>query len=304
MGKIGALATCAVLLVPAALPLGAADVALVKSADTPSWAPAIETFKRAAAAHTLVEYDLHGDASEAQRVATELKSRAVIVVALGLLAAQTVHGVAPERPLLYAMVPDPHQVGLAGAPNTMGVAFQTPVRNQLAAFRMVNPRAVRIGVLHAAGLQAQVDQAVQASSVLRLRIVPRRVAAEKDVPAALRALLKGADAVEALWLPPEPLLLSDEMRRYLLSETAKAGIPIYTYSPLIVAEGALVSNGPDPVSIGQQLAELLARAAAGERAVKADLRVPSGELVVNRKTADRLKIEIPATALDVASKVY
>ena len=33
------------------------------------------------------------------------------------------------------------------------------------------------------------------------------VPSEKEIPAALRALLTGDDAVDAVWLPPDPILL-------------------------------------------------------------------------------------------------
>ncbi len=288
-----------------ATPLRAADVALLASSATPGWRPAIEALARAAAGHTITEIDLKGDPAEAQRVVTGLKAKpGTLVVALGPLAAQTTHALAPELPLVFGMVQDPAHAGLLGVPNAMGVAFATPVRNQLAAFRSVNPRGVRVGVVHGEATQALVDEAHKAAGVVRLLVVARKVAAEKDVADALRALLRGGDQVDALWLPPDPLLLGDEMRRALLAETLRAGKPVYTFSPLIVAEGALVSNGPDPVSIGEQLAELLARAAAGERAGSSALLVPRAELAINRKVAEKLKLEIPATALAAASKVF
>lgn len=295
---------CLVLPVVLTTPARGADVAVLKSVETPGWRPAIEALRQAAAAHTITEYDLKGDPAEAQRVAAELKGKPTIVVALGPLAAQTMRTVAPEHPLIYGMVQDPAQAGLLNAENVVGVAFSIPIRNQLAAFRMVNPRGVRVGVIYGGdALQQQVDEATQASLVVRLVIVPRRISSEKDVPEALRALLKGGDAVDALWLPPDPLLLGDETRRFLLSETLKARKPVYTFSPLIVAEGALVSNGPDYASVGEQLAELVSRAAAGPAALRSELLVPRGELVVNQKAADKLKLEIPATALSAAKKV-
>ena len=53
-------------------------------------------------------------------------------------------------------------------------------------------------------------------------IVARPVTSDKDVPATLRSLLKGDEAVDALWIPPDPMLLGDETRRFLLAETLKA----------------------------------------------------------------------------------
>lgn len=294
------LAWMGALLLP--VTCGAADVAVLKSSETPGWRPAIEALKRGAAAHTLTEYDLRGDRAEALRVLAELKPRSPLVVAFGPLAAQVAREAAPELPLVYCMIQDPAQLGLAGAPNVTGVAFSIPIMNQLAAFRTVNPRGVRVGVIYGSESVAKLVQEAQTRSrVLRLNIVERRVASDKEVPEALRGMLKGSEAVDALWLPPDPMLLGDEARRFLLAETLKAGKPIYAFSSALVAEGALASNSPDLASVGEQAAELVARMLGGDRS--STLLIPRGELVINKKTAERLKLEIPADALAQA-KTY
>jgi putative tryptophan/tyrosine transport system substrate-binding protein len=198
-------------------------------------------------------------------------------------------------------VQDPARVGLAGVP---GVAFNIPIKNQIAAFRMVNPRGVRIGVLfNTENVGKLVEEAEKAAGLLRVALITKPVANEKEIPPALRALLSGDDAVDALWLPPDPVLLGDESRRFILSETLKASKPVYSFSAALVAEGALVSNGPDFVSIGEQLGELVNRLASGERS-RIEILVPRAELVINKRIAGKLKIEIPPDALKAASKVF
>jgi ABC-type uncharacterized transport system substrate-binding protein len=71
-----------------------------------------------------------------------------------------------------------------------------------------------------------------------------------------------------------------------------------------VAEGALVSDGPDLVSVGEQLADLVNRTAAGDKTARGTLLVPRAELVINKKIADKLRIEIPEDALRAANKVF
>jgi putative ABC transport system substrate-binding protein len=300
--RVGTL-TCSLLWMTAAS-LPAAEVAILKSADVPAWRPALDALHRVAAAHALNEYDLRGDRAEADRVIGEIRGKAAILVALGPLAAQATRELAPETPLVFCMVQDPGKAGLLGVPNVSGVAFTLPVRNQLAAFRFVNPRAVRIGVIYSeANTAGLIEEAQKSAMVVRLRLVTRPVASEREVPAALRQLLNGPEAVDALWFPPDPILLGDESRRYILAETLKAGKPVYSFSPALVAEGALVSNGPDPGSIGEEVADLVNRIAAGERG-KSELLIPRAELVINRKIAERLRIEIPADALRAASRVF
>ena len=283
---------------------GAADVAVLKSADSPAWRPSLDGLRRAAAAHNVTEYDLRGDKAEADRVVASLKGKPAILVALGPIAAQSAHELAPEMPLVFCMLQDPTRLGLVGVPGVTGVSFTIPIKNQLAAFRLVNPRGVKIGVIYNdANVGRLVEEAQKAAAVVRLNIVARPVASERDVPEALRSLLKSGEAVDALWIPPDPVLLGDESRRYVLAETLKAGKPVYSFSSALVSEGALVSNGPDLASIGEQAGELVNRIAAGEKG-RIEMLVPRAELVVNKKMADKLKIEIPADALRAANKVF
>ena len=289
------------LLLGAASPGVAADVAVLKSTDAPAWRPALDALKRSAGTHTITEFDLRNDRATADGVMRTLQGRNVIYVALGPLAAQVVSAAAADAPLAYAMVQDPARVGLAGVP---GVAFTIPIKNQIAAFRMVNPRGVRIGVLYNTdNVGRLVEEAEKAAGLLRVALITKVVTSEREVPPALRALLTGPDAVDALWLPPDPVLLSDESRRFILSETLKANRPVYGFSAALVGEGALVSNGPDFGSIGEQLGELVNRLASGERG-KIDILVPRAELVINKRIASKLKIEVPPDALKAASKVF
>jgi len=296
-----AAAALACLAVTAAAP--AADVALLKSSEAAPWRPAIDAFRRGVGGHTVIEYDLRGEKAEATRVLGTLKGKNMILVAMGPLAAQTAHETAPEMPLVFCMVQDPARSGLVGAANTAGVAFTIPVRNQLAVFRMVNPRARRVGVIYNAdNVGRLVQDAQKAAQVVRLAVVEKPVGSEREVPEALRSLLQGPDAVDALWFPPDPLLMGAESRRFVLSETLKAGRPVYSSVASLVPEGALASNAPDFASIGEQVAELVNRIASGDR--RSDMLVPRAELLINKKIADKLKIDVPADALKAANRVF
>jgi putative ABC transport system substrate-binding protein len=287
-------------------PIGAAEVAVLKSSDPAAWRPALEALKRGLPGHTITEYDLRDDRNEAERVLGALKGRAVLLVAFGPLAAEAARETASDQMLVFCMVQDPGRAGLLNNINASGVALTTPIKNQLAAFRLVYPRAVRIGVVHGPDemVTRLVQEAQKAAGVVRLVVMARLAATERDVPQALRALLKGEDAVDAFWLPPDPMLLGDATRRFLLSETLKAGKPVLGFSPALVSEGALVSNGADVVSIGEQAADLVTRLLAGERTARGSLLIPRAELVINKKIADKLKIEIPADALKAASRLF
>jgi ABC-type uncharacterized transport system substrate-binding protein len=280
---------------------GAADVAILKSVNNVAWRPALDAMRRHSPTHSFSEYDFQGDRARGLHILDGLKSQKVILVALGPLAAQLAHQVAPDLPLVFCMVAEPEKLGLVPSRNVTGVALAIPVQNQLAAFRLVNPRAVRIGVLHGPEASEAVAEAKKVAAVVRLGVYARLLESDQDVLPALRGLFSGPEAVDALWLPADPLLLGDETRRFLLKEAAKAGKPIYAFSPSLVAEGALVSNGPDFASIGEMTAELVKRLAAGEQE-PIGMLMPRAELIINTKAATRLKIDIPAEVLAAAIK--
>jgi len=288
-------------LVFAASGAGAADVAILKSVNNVAWRPVLDALRRYSPTHTFSEYDFQGDRAQGMRILEGLKGQNVILVALGPLAAQLAHQVAPDRPLVFCMVAEPEKLGLVPARNVTGVALEIPVQNQLAAFRVVNPRAVRIGVLHGPDGNEAVAAAKKAAAVVRLGVYARSLESDQDVLLALRGLFSGPEEVDALWLPADPLLLGDETRRFLLREAAKAGKPVYAFSASLVAEGALVSNGPDFASIGEMAAELVRRLAAGEQE-PIGMLVPRAELIINTKAATRLKIDIAPDVLAGAIK--
>lgn len=281
----------------------AVEVAVITSGAPSSWRPAVDALRRAGRAHHFTEHEVAPERAQARQAMAALRGRAAVLVALGPVAAQAAREGLPDLPLVYCMVQDPARIGLlpAPAPHVSGVAFEVPVRNQLAAFRMVDPRAVRIGVLYSPQHTARhVEDAQKAAAMLRLAVIARPVESEKDVPGALRALLSGPEAVDALWLPPDALLLAADTRRFLFAEALKAGKAIYSFSSAFLAEGALASNGPDHGSIGLEAAALVDRLAAGERNI--ELRAPRAELMVNVRMADRLKVSVPETTLKAARK--
>jgi ABC-type uncharacterized transport system substrate-binding protein len=303
MTRLGRLGAAAALMLLASPPeAGAADVAVLKSSEVAAWRPALEALRRSVGSHTITEYDFRGDRAAAEQVLGALKGKQVILVAMGNLAAQAARAILPDAPLVFCMVQDPVKLGLVPGPNITGVAFTLPVKNQIAAFRMVNPHGSRIGVVFHPDNSGQiVEEASKAAGLLRIALVPRPVASVSEIPQAVRTLLQG-DTVDALWIPADPILLTDETRRYILTESLKAGKPVYAFSASLVSEGALVSNGPDLASIGQQAGELVNRLAAGDRS-RIDLQVPRAELVINNRIAGKLKIVVPADALKAANKV-
>jgi putative ABC transport system substrate-binding protein len=282
----------------------AAEVALLMSSDVPAWKPAVDALRAAVPTHNVTTYDLRGSRAEAERLLPGIKSSAV-VVAMGPLAAQAARDLASDVPLVYSMVSDPAAVGGLDGPNVTGVAHDVPARNQIVAFRAVNPKAARIGVLfNADGIGRQLEDARRAASAMRLELVLRPVPSLRALPQAVRDLLGGREPVDAIWIPPDPMLQGDDTRHFVMQAAIGAGRPVYGSSASLVKEGALVSNSPELASVGQSLGELVNRITRGEKAGRLAVVVPRAELVINKKIADQLHVAIPEEALRAAQRVF
>jgi putative ABC transport system substrate-binding protein len=286
-------------------PAPAAEIAVVLSSDVPAWRPAVEALRTAVPGNNVTTYDLHGSRAEAERLLQGLKSSAAVVVAMGPLAAQSAHELAADLPLVYSMVNDPASLGTLEGPNVTGVAFDLPARNQLVAFRTVNPKATRIGVVYnAASLSRQMEDARRSASALRLDLVVRQVATLQAVPQAVRDLLSGKEPVDALWIPPDPMLMGEATRQFVIETAVRAGKPVYSSSASMVKEGALVGSSPEFASIGHSAGDLVNRITRGEKAGRLGVVVPRAELVINKRIADQLRVTIPEEALKAAQRVF
>lgn len=286
-------------------PAPAAEIALVMSSDVPAWKPVVDALRTAVPGHNVTTYDLRSSRTEAERLLPGLKGSAAVVVAMGPMAAQAARDMAGDVPLVYSMVSDPAAVGTLEGPNVTGVAYDVPPRNQLVAFRAVNPKATRIGVIvNAAGLSRQMEDARRAGSAMRLDLVLRHVPSLQAVPQAVRDLLGGPEPVDAIWLPPDPMVLGEETRRFVMEAAARAGKPVYGSNASMVKEGALVSNNPELTSIGQSVGGLVNRIARGEKAGRLAVVVPRAEVVINKRIADQLRLSIPEEALRAAQRVF
>ena len=81
----------------------------------------------------------------------------------------------------------------------------------------------------------------------------------------MRDLLKGAEPVDALWIPPDPLVLEAATRRFVIARRCWRASRSTASRAAMIREGALVSHSPDIASIGQGVGELIGRIADAAR---------------------------------------
>jgi putative ABC transport system substrate-binding protein len=239
----------------------------------------------------------------ASDIADQLKrADPAVVLAVGQKALQAAKSAAPNLPTVYCLVLGAHA---AASRTVTGVGLEVAPAGQLEQLRQVAPSAKRIGIiydLHASG--GFIEEAGKAAARLGLTLVLKPVTEAKEVRGALSEIAGGIDA---LWLMPDPRLITAEMFSFLLVFTLERKIALFGFLDSFTQAGALASVAPDYKESGRRAARLALELA--NRPPDARVPVPPplsgpGALTVNMKTAKRLGIDISAGVLGKARQVY
>ena len=230
------------------------------------------------------------------------RAEPAVALAIGQRALQMIQARQPQLPIVYCMV-----LGSAAptARTVTGVRLEVQPEQQLALLRSVHPEAKRLGVLYDprtfSGYVAEVSKSVGPSGVT---LVSRPVSDGLAVRPVLAQMIEGIDA---LWLLPDPSLITSDMFNFLLVYTLEHKVALFGFFDSLTRAGALASVSPDYPQIGR----LAARLALDIAAKPAEARLPlpaaqwsPGVLSINANTARQLGIELSAQAQAKASQVY
>ncbi|RMD85767.1 MAG: hypothetical protein D6815_01155, partial [Candidatus Dadabacteria bacterium] len=233
-----------------------ATVLIVKSDDLVQYNQPIESF-RARIERPVAVVNLAGKESGGERILRQRTRGLEIdaVFALGGHAAYLARKVFPATPTVFAMVLNRDRVDLRGP--VTGVDVQLPVESLLARFKLLMPGLKRIGVIHSRVLgDAAVDRLRKAASAVQIEVVTATVRHSEDVAGAYRRI---RGRIDALWMVPDPVVVTRDNFAYLSHRTRNDGIAFLAFSENFVRAGALMSVSPSYDTIGEQAAVLLER---------------------------------------------
>jgi putative tryptophan/tyrosine transport system substrate-binding protein len=213
-------------------------------------------------------------------------------------------------PILFISSQDPTKLGLVASisrpeGNVTGVNYLLteviPKRLQL--LRELIPSAVRIGVLNnpkLATAESNEREVIEAASLMGVKTELVRARDSAEIDAAFATL--ATKRPDALFVLPDTLFVTRRVQ--IVTLAARHGIPaIYTVREYVEA-GGLISYGPNLTEPFRQLGVYAARILRGAK--PADLPVVQTtkiELVINRKAAKALGIDVPAKLLALADEV-
>lgn len=246
-----------------------------------------------------------GQASIAAQVARKFAGdRPDVIVAISTPSAQAVASATKDIPIIFSAVTDPVAAGLIesfksnGAGNIAGVSDMSPVKAQLELATQLMPGLKRIGAPYNPG---------EANSVVLVRLL-KQLGAEMGIeiiapPANGTAFVKNATQslvgkVDAIFVLADNTVAAASAT--LQQVAADHNIPVFgTAADSNFDETTLAALGFSYVRIGRQTGEMVVRVLKGENISKIDSEyAKETSVVINKKVADRLGINIPANLLN------
>ena len=282
----------------------AMDIAILQSSNIPAYREAVAGLKATGPIGAIyTEYDLQGDLELGKKLARKLRaSNASLVVAVGLKAALAAKVEILDIPIVYMMILDPLRHQLTAA-NMTGTVLDVPLDRQVKIMRIFLPTLRRVGTLYDPGKNASVvKKAVEQAGIFDVQLKGLPIESEKDLPQQLRALLSD---VEALWLIPDSVVLTNESIPFILESALARRIPVIGFSPEFTRLGALLSMSIDYGDVGRDTGLLVKRILDREELPPLHpVPVERLKITVNLKTARFLDMTFTREQMTLVDETY
>lgn len=121
---------------------------------------------------------------------------------------------------------------------------------------------------------------------------------------AVRGLNEIINDIDALWLIPDPLVISEKKYLYeILDQCDKKKIPVFSYHNAFVNLGAVMSVSVDDPTIGRQAAGIVTELIAGETPSD-KVQFPAGSNIsLNLKKVKEYNLEYNRDALGLVNNI-
>jgi len=199
-------------------------------------------------------------------------------------------------PIVFTTVLDNLKAMLAGgnSADICGITLAIPVEVQLRMLKNALPEVRSVGYVYGMNSVDLYQSAMRYSSRYGIRLVPRLIASERDIPQALREIIP---EVDALWMPLDAMLYYNQnIRHFILLECFKNSVPIMAVSEKIAEAGTPLAVDVDYEDIGRQTAELIMKKLTQGSRNRNVIQHPRKVLLyINKGVPTSLELNIPET---------
>ena len=252
------------------------------------------------------------NADELRRHAAELVASApdVILAASGTTTAAALLQATRTVPIVFTVVIDPVGAGFVaslarpGGNATGFLLFEYGLSAKwLELLKQIAPGVTRVAVLRDPTIASGIGQfgAIQsAAPSLGIEASPVNVRDASDIERDLTAFARSLNGGVIVTSSPE----ASRHRDLIIALVAKHRLPAIYAGSYFVAEGGLISYGPDYVDQYRRAAAYVDRILKGEKPADMPVQAPTKyELSINLKTAKSLGVAMPASLLARADEV-
>jgi putative ABC transport system substrate-binding protein len=279
-----------------------ADIAVVKTAGISAYDEARNGFSSICFENTK-EFTLEDDLSNQTAIAAEIQAGNYnVVLALGARAAEFAKLNLPMKPVVFSMVVT-HEVNALKADNVTGVSLDVHMKDQFVVLKSISKKIKRIGVIYTQPVnESLISSARTIANDLNLELVTSGISNGQDIQRAVGELI---NKIDALWIPPDPSLNSEDVIRYIGQTSLTKQIPCVGPSERYVRSGAIFSMTIDSVEAGRMAGDLANKIVQGTPPSKLPVQeMKRPKLIINTRAAGLLGLTIPRNVLDAAHKVY
>lgn len=249
-----------------------------------------------------------GNAATATQIARQFAGEAPsVIVPISTPSAQAVAAATHDIPIVFSAISDPVGAQLVksmekpGA-NITGISDMSPVAEHVALIQEITPKAKTIGFLYNSGEANSISLLAAlktAADKAGLKVVESAATKTAEVQGATRALIGKADVI---YVPTDNTIISALEAAVAVASEAK--IPLYTADTDSVSRGSVAALGFNYYDVGKQTGAVVVRILKGENPGDIPATVAKGtDLVVNKKAAAAMGVELPKSVLDRATKI-
>lgn len=247
-----------------------------------------------------------GNKDKATQLAGKLHDRiderpASLVFCIGSLACGPAQKLAAHTPVVASLVLK--ATSISSAAQATGVYLSYLPQTQLQWLKKLFPSYHRVGVIYnPEHNQDQIDAARKTASQLGLELVAVSIESPRELPTALKDLLR---KIDILWALPDKVVLSPQTAKEVLLASFRNRIPVIGASASWVKSGALYALDWDYRDIGAQNAVMALKIINGTPISN----IPPVEprltaYILNLKTAEHMQLTIPEEIIRGAKHVY
>jgi putative ABC transport system substrate-binding protein len=279
-----------------------ADVAIIKTAGIASFDDARNGFS-SICFENKKEFNLMEDLSNQNDIANQIKAGSYsLIVGMGTLAAKFAKDNFPNVPIVFCMVLNT-DVNSLKSDNTTGISIDVRVKDQFMVMRNISKKIKRVGIIYTQPANDPlIATARTIAQELDMTVVTSGIAGSQDIQKAMNDII---GKIDALWIPPDPSLYSDEVIRYIGSTSLTKLIPCFGPNERYVRSGAIFSMTFDPVEAGRNAGDVANKILQGTQPSKLQIQeLQRPKIIINTRAAGLLKLTIPKNIQDAASKVY